>query len=341
LSTNTWNNEAMTERTDRAEAFMVTEILQEARRVLEIEAGAVQALAERLDEHFARAAQLLLDLPGRVVVSGLGKSGIVARKIASTLTSTGTAATFLHPIEGLHGDLGIVRPTDVAILVSKSGDTGELDGLVAYLVRSGVPIIAMTGRPDSPLATQATVVLDCSVEEEACPMDLAPTSSTTTTMALGDALAVVVLQRKGFRQEDFARLHPGGALGRKLTLRVADVMVEEDYPSLQGDAVMRSCIVPLAEMRGTVPIVDSDNRVVGVVTAGDLTRLMEHDEDFLDVAVVTVMTDTPHVVRADQLAAGAVRTMEEHGVMALPVVDRNGRLEGIVHLHDLLRSGVV
>lgn len=172
-------------------------------------------------------------------------------------------------------------------------------------------------------------------------MDLAPTSSTTTTMALGDALSVVLLQRKGFREEDFARIHPGGALGRKLTLRVADVMIAKDYPSLQGYAVMRDCIVPLAEMRGTIPIVSSDNRLIGVVTAGDLTRLMEHDENFLDVGVVTVMTDTPQVARADQLASGAVRTMEEHGVMALPVVDHDGRLEGIVHLHDILRSGVI
>lgn len=341
MSTSTWNNAPMTEQITQAEAGTVAEILQEARRVLEVEAGAVQALAERLDEDFARAVQLLLDLPGRVVVSGLGKSGIVARKIAATLTSTGTAATFLHPIESLHGDLGIVRPTDVAILVSKSGDTGELDSVVDYLVRAGVPIIAMTGRPDSPLAKQATVVLDCSVEEEACPMDLAPTTSTTATMALGDALAVVLLQRKGFGEEDFARLHPGGALGRKLTLRVADVMDAKDYPSLQADAVMRGCIVPLAQMRGTVPIVDSDNRVIGVVTAGDLTRLMEHDEKFLDVGVVAVMTDTPQVVRADQLASGAVRTMEEYGIMALPVVDHHGRLEGILHLHDLLRAGVV
>ncbi len=341
MSTSTWNNEAMTEQTDQAEAGTVAEILQEARRVLEVEAGAVQALAERLDEDFARAVQLLLDLPGRVVVSGLGKSGIVARKIASTLTSTGTAATFLHPIEGLHGDLGIVRPTDVAILISRSGDTDELAGLVEYLRRADVPIIAMTGRPDSALAAQATVVLDCSVEEEACPMDLAPTSSTTATMALGDALAVVLLQRKGFRKEDFARLHPGGALGRKLTMRVADVMVTKDYPSLHGGAVMKDCIVPLAEMRGTVPIVDSDHCVIGVVTAGDLTRLMEHNEEFLDVGVATAMTGTPKVVRADQLASGAVRTMEEHGIMALPVVDGQGRWEGIVHLHDILRSGVV
>ncbi len=341
MSTGTWKNEAMTEQTRHAEAGTVAEILREARRVLDVEAGAVQALAERLDEDFARAVQLLLDLPGRVVVSGLGKSGIIARKLASTLTSTGTAATFLHPIEGLHGDLGIVRPTDVAILISKSGDTCELGGLVEYLLRAGVPIIAMTGQTDSPLAAQATVVLDCSVDEEACPMDLAPTSSTTATMALGDALAVVLLQRKGFREEDFARLHPGGALGRKLTMRVADVMVAEDYPSLQGGAVMRDCIVPLAEMRGTVPIVDSDCRVIGVVTAGDLTRLMERTEEFLDVGVSTAMTEAPQVVLADQLASGAVRTMEEHGIMALPVVGHDGRLEGIVHLHDLLRSGVV
>jgi len=331
----------MSERTEQADPGIGTEVLQEARRVLEVEARSVQALGERLDTEFVRAVQLLIDLPGRVVVSGIGKSGIVARKIASTLTSTGTAATFLHPIEGLHGDLGIIRPTDLAILVSKSGDTSELGGLVNYLVRAGVPIIAMTGRTDSVLASHATVVLDCSVDEEACPMDLAPTSSTTATLALGDALAVVLLQRKGFQEEDFARVHPGGALGRKLTILVREVMVADNYPSVCVGSVMRACIVPLAEMRGTVPIVDADNRVVGVITSGDLTRLMERTESFLEIAVDDVMTKTPKLARGDHLASHSVRTMQEHGIMALPVVSEHGLLEGVVHLHDLMRSGVI
>jgi arabinose-5-phosphate isomerase len=316
-------------------------LVAEGRRVLALEAEAVAAVAQRLGEDFVRACRLLYRAEGRVVVSGIGKSGHVARKIAATLTSTGTPATFLHPVEGLHGDMGIVGPRDVAVLVSKSGDTSELAGLIDYLVRLGVPIIAISGPSASPLTRHATVTLDCSVPEEACPMDLAPTSSTTAALALGDALAVVVLQLKGFREEDFAALHPGGALGRKLSLRVRDVMVAEEYPRLGEDALMRDCIVPLAEMRGTVPIVDADGRIIGVVTAGDLTRLMERDPDFLERPVSEVMTRDPKVAHPDELGSAAVRRMEEHGVMALPVRDDDGRLQGIVHLHDLMRSGAV
>jgi arabinose-5-phosphate isomerase len=316
-------------------------LVAEGRRVLALEAEAVAAVAGRLGEDFVRACRLLHGAEGRVVVSGIGKSGHVARKIAATLTSTGTPATFLHPVEGLHGDMGIVGSRDVAVLVSKSGDTSELAGLIDYLVRLGVPIIAISGRSPSPLTRHATVTLDCSVPEEACPMDLAPTSSTTAALALGDAMAVVVLQLKGFREEDFAVLHPGGALGRKLSLRVRDVMVAEEYPRLGEDALMRDCIVPLAEMRGTVPIVDAEGRIVGVVTAGDLTRLMEREPDFLDRPVSEVMTRNPKVAHPDELGSAAVRRMEEHGVMALPVRDDDGRLQGIVHLHDLMRSGAV
>jgi len=316
-------------------------LVDEGRRVLHLEAAALAALEARLGAQFVRACHLVADAAGRVVVSGLGKSGHVARKIAATLTSTGTPATFLHPVESLHGDMGIVGREDVAILISKSGDTAEMGGLIEYLVRLGVPIVAMTGRKDSPLARHATVTLDCSVEEEACPMDLAPTSSTTATLALGDALAVVVLQLKGFREEDFATLHPGGSLGRKLSVRVRDVMVAEEYPWLEEDARMRDCIVPLAEMRGTVPIVDGGKRVVGVVTAGDLTRLMERDPDFLERTVAEVMTRNPKVADPDELGSAAVRRMETHGIMALPVQDDHGVLLGIVHLHDLMRSGAV
>ena len=229
----------------------------------------------------------------------------------------------------------------MAILISKSGDTAELAGLMDYMVRLGVPILALTGATDSPLGRAATVSLDCSVEEEACPMDLAPTTSTTATLAMGDALAVVLLQKKGFEAEDFAQLHPGGALGRKLTLRVEEVMVEDEYPWLGADAVMRDCIVPLAEMRGTVPILDGQRKVVGVVTSGDLTRLMEREPGFLDVPVREVMTRTPKLARVGDLASAAVYSMEEHSIMALPVVDEEEHLRGIVHLHDLMRSGAV
>jgi len=314
--------------------------LVEARRVLEAEARAVSALRDRVGGDFVKAVEILAKAQGRIIVSGIGKSGIIGRKIAATFTSTGSPATFLHPVEGLHGDMGIVGRQDVAVLISKSGDTAELAGLIDYLVRLGVPIVALTGAPSSPLGRAAAVALDCSVEEEACPMDLAPTTSTTATLAMGDALAVVLLQRKGFRSEDFARLHPGGALGRKLTLRVEEVMVEE-YPWLGLEARMRDCIVPLAEMRGTVPIVDELRRVVGVVTAGDLTRLMEKDPDFLQVPVRDVMTRTPKLARMGELASAAVHRMEQYGIMALPVVDDREELQGIVHLHDLMRSGVV
>lgn len=316
-------------------------LLAEGRRVLEVEGRAVVALAGRLGDGFARACELLAASRGRVIVSGIGKSGIVARKIAATLTSTGTPATFLHPVEGLHGDLGIVGREDVALLLSKSGETWELTGLVEYLARLGVPIVAMTGRPGSSLARHAAVVLDTSVAEEACPMDLVPTSSTTAALAMGDALAVVVLQLRGFRREDFALLHPGGALGRKLTLRVRDVMLSEGYPFLDQDARMRDTVVPIAEMRGTVPIVDETGRVVGVVTAGDLTRLMEREAGWAERPVEDVMTRSPRLARPDELGSAAVHRMEEARIMALPVADSEGVLVGIVHLHDLMRAGAV
>ena len=316
-------------------------LLAEGRRVLAIESAALSSMEARLDGEFVRACRLVAEATGRIVLCGVGKSGHVARKIAGTLTSTGTPATFLHAVEALHGDLGIVGRDDVAVLISKSGEGSDLSGLVDYLTRLGIPIIAMTSLTGSDLARSATVVLDCSVEEEACPMDLAPTTSTTATLALGDALAVVVLQLKGFDERDFAALHPGGALGRKLSVRVSDVMISDDYPWLELSALMRDSIAPLAEMRGTVPVVDAERRVVGVLTSGDLTRLMERDPDFLDRPVPDVMSSGPKVSSADELGSAAVARMEKHGIMALPVVDDEGRLTGVVHLHDLMRSGAV
>ena len=315
--------------------------IAEAARVLRAEGGALLHLAERIDRTFVDAVETVLAASGRVIVSGVGKSGIVGRKIAATLTSTGTSASFLHPVEGLHGDLGIVSRQDVAVLVSKSGDTEELARLAGYLLRYGVPIVLLTGNPRAPLARHATAVLDCSVAEEACPLDLAPTTSTTAAMAMGDALAIVLLRRRGFEPADFARLHPGGALGRRLTLRVEEVMVGDGYPSLLEDALVRDCIVPLAHMRGTVPIVDERDRVVGVVTAGDLTRLMEREPDFLHIPIRAIMSPEPRLARLGTLASASAREMEEHGVMALPVVDARDRLRGVVHLHDLMRSGVL
>jgi arabinose-5-phosphate isomerase len=317
-------------------------MLERARRVLRLEATAVAALEARLDHQFVGAVAAILNATGRVVVAGVGKSGIIGRKIAATLTSTGTPAAFLHPVEALHGDLGIVQPGDVAILVSKSGESEELRGLVEFFARTGVRVIALTGRPGSALSRHAEFVLDCSVAEEACPHDLAPTTSTTAALAMGDALAVALLECRGFGREDFARLHPGGALGRRLLLRVRDVMVSGDLPLLSPGATMRECVVLLAEKRGTVAVVDENEGLVGVVTSGDLTRLMEREEHFFSISVSEVMTSTPKTATPDELAATAVGIMERYGVMALPVVDQSSRrVLGMVHLHDLMRAGAV
>lgn len=306
------------------------------RRVLELEAAAVRQAALRLDERFDAAVALLGSATGRVIVAGVGKSGLVARKIAATLTSTGTAAVFLHPVDSLHGDLGIVGAGDIAILLSKSGETEELFGLIEMLRRQGVPIVALTGGERSTLARAAQVTLDAGVDEEACPHDLAPTTSTTVALALGDALAVALLERKGFTREAFASLHPGGRLGRKLLLRVRDVMLAVEA-TLTSAERMRRAVEHLARYRGIALVVDG-NALAGVVTAGDLSRLAERETNYLELEVGTVMTRTPRTIASDDLAATAVGIMERAGIMVLPVVD-GGQLAGVVHLHDLLRAG--
>ena len=316
-----------------------SELVERGRRVLVLEADAIKRIAERLGPAFAAAVRLLADARGRLIVSGIGKSGLVARKIAATFTSTGSPASFLHPVDSLHGDVGIVGRDDVAILLSKSGASDELFGLLSHLKRLGVPVIVLTGDPASPLARQGDVVLDASVTEEACPETLAPTASTTAALALGDALAVTLLEVKGFRREDFAVLHPGGSLGRNLLLRVADVMIAGELPALAPDRPMRECVVLLAEKRGTVAVIDRAGSLVGVVTAGDLTRLLEKTDQFLDIPVSDVMTRTPKSTTPEELAGAAVRLMERHGIMALPVLDGGRKVVGMVHLHDLMRAG--
>ncbi len=309
------------------------------RRVLTLEASAVAGAATRLDERFGAAVEVLAKVRGRVIVSGVGKSGLIARKIAATLTSTGTAATYLHPVDSLHGDLGIAGPTDAAILLSKSGESEELFGLAGTLQRLGVPIVAITGELDSTLARVATVALDGSVAEEACPYDLAPTASTTVALALGDALAIALLEVKGFRREDFAAVHPGGRLGRKLTLRVRDVMLAPAR-LLGPGSTMREAVVTLAHERGLAMVVE-EGRLQGVLTPGDLTRLAERDAEFLGRSVTEVMTRTPRTAAPDDLAASAAGTMERFGVIVLPVVENGGTVVGVVHLHDLMRAGAV
>jgi len=317
------------------------ELVERGRQVLLLEAEAIARVARRLGPGFAAAVQLLAGIKGRLIVSGIGKSGLIARKIASTFTSTGTPASFLHPADAVHGDLGLVGRDDAALLLSKSGASDELFALMEHVKRLGVPVIAVTGDPESVLARHADVVLDASVTEEACPETLAPTASTTAALALGDALAVALLEVKGFRREQFAALHPGGALGRTLLLRVADVMLTDDLPTLRPDRPMRECVVLLAQKRGTVAVVNPSGSLEGVVTAGDLTRLMERTDQFLDIPVGDVMTRTPKSTRPDELAGAAVRLMEQHGIMALPVLDGGTRVVGMVHLHDLMRAGLV
>ncbi len=317
-----------------------SEVLERGRRVLRLERDAIARIESQLDDAFVRAVEIIAASPGRVIVAGVGKTGIIARKLAATLTSTGTPAIFLHPVESVHGDLGLVGSDDVAILISKSGSTTELLVLLEELKRLGVTVVSITGGLDSQLARYSDVVLDASVGEEACPHDLAPTTSTTAALALGDALAVALLERKGFRREDFARLHPGGALGRRLLTRVADVMLTEDLPALPATATMREAVVQLAERRGIVMVVDAAGRLEGVLTAGDLTRLMEREENVFPVPVKTVMNTNPKRTTPDELASAVVYRMEEHGIMAMPVIDDAGRIAGVVHLHDLMRAGV-
>jgi len=315
--------------------------VERGRAVIRKERLALEALEHRLGDSFAAAVHLIAHAPGRVIVAGVGKSGLVGRKIAATLTSTGTPATFLHPADSAHGDLGIVGSGDVAILISKSGESAELLALVEHLQRLGVRTIAITGVATSALARDTDVVLDAAVEEEACPHDLAPTTSTTAAMAMGDALAVALLLEKGFQREDFARLHPGGSLGKRLLTRVADVMLHDDLPLAPPTATMIDAVVPIAERRGTLMVVDGERRLLGVVTAGDMTRLIRRDErGWLRVPVSAIMTREPRTAGAHELGSAAMFRMEEAGVMALPVVDDTRRVVGIVHLHDLLRAGV-
>ena len=315
------------------------DVVERGRRVVRLEREALEEVERRLGDDFARAVEVVAAAEGRVIVAGVGKSGLIGRKIAATLTSTGTPATFLHPVESVHGDLGIVGPQDVAILLSKSGETAELLPLLEELKRLGVRIIALTGDVRSTLGRHADVALDAWVREEACPHDLAPTTSTTAALALGDALAVALLEEKGFRREDFARLHPGGSLGRKLLTRVADVMVAHELPLLGPEATMRDAVVQLAERRG-IAVVVNGGRLAGVLTAGDLTRLMERETDVFAVPVTRVMTANPKTAHPDEVASAAVYRMEKHGIMALPVVDDAGCVVGVVHLHDLMRAGV-
>jgi arabinose-5-phosphate isomerase len=316
------------------------EILDRGRRVFRLEREALASAEERLGDEFSSAVTMIARATGRVIVAGVGKSGLVGRKIAATLTSTGTPAVFLHPAESAHGDLGIVGAGDVAILISKSGESDELLTLLEHLQGLGVRSVAITGDPGSALSRLSDVSLDARVREEACPHDLAPSTSPTVALAMGVALAVALLELKWFRRVDFARLHPGGALGRRLITRVDDVMLTDPLPVLPPGSTLRQAVVVLAEQRGIVLVSDDERRLHGVLTAGDLTRLMEHETDVLAQPVERIMTRTPRSARTGELASAVVYRMETHGVMAMPVLDEADRLAGVVHLHDLMRARV-
>jgi arabinose-5-phosphate isomerase len=320
---------------------MAEQALERGRRVLRMEREALAETEQRLGGEFVRAVEMIARSPGRVIVSGVGKSGLIGRKIAATLTSTGTPAVFLHPAESAHGDLGIVGESDVVVLISKSGESDELIALLQHLKRFGVGTIAITGNQSSMLATNSDVALDGWVREEACPHDLAPTTSTTVALALGDALAVALLEEKGFEASDFARIHPGGALGRRMLTRVGDVMVIVDLPVLRETATMREALVQIAHRRGLAIVVGDKQQLLGVITAGDLTRLMEHHREWMSVPVRDVMNGTPKVAYRDELGSAVVHRMEQYGVMAMPVTDAENVVTGVVHLHDLMRAGAV
>ncbi|MCA8034907.1 KpsF/GutQ family sugar-phosphate isomerase [Burkholderia arboris] len=314
-----------------------------ARDVLDIEADAVRALRDQLDGGFVQAVALLLGCRGRVVVSGIGKSGHIARKIAATLASTGTPAFFVHPAEASHGDLGMVTSDDVFIGISYSGESEELVAILPLVKRIGAKLIAITGRAESSLGTLADVNLNAAVSKEACPLNLAPTASTTAALALGDALAVAVLDARGFGSEDFARSHPGGALGRRLLTYVRDVMRSgDDVPAVGLDATLSDALFQITAKRlGMTAVVDADGKVAGIFTDGDLRRVLARDGDFRTLPITEVMTREPRTIAPDHLAVEAVELMERHRINQMLVVDAGGALIGALNMHDLFSKKVI
>jgi arabinose-5-phosphate isomerase len=318
-------------------------VLERAKKVLEAEARAIQDLIPRLGEDFSRAIDLVLECKGRVVVSGIGKSGLVGRKISSTLSSIGVPALFLHPAEGAHGDAGMVVRGDIVIALSNSGETEELLNLLSAVRRLGIHIISLTGNVESSLARWSDVALDVGVAEEACPLDLVPTSSTAAAMAMGDALAMALLEKKGIRPEDFAAFHPGGSLGKRLLLQVKDLMhAGDEIPVVKLDTPFQDLIFEISSKRfGVTTVLDKKGRLAGIVTDGDLRRAFERHKDVLKTRAEEVMTAGPKVIGGDALAAEALRVMESHSITALVVSDGDGRVSGIIHLHDILRAGIM
>lgn len=318
-------------------------IISTGKEVFAKEAQAIRDLESKIDVNFAKAVELISNCNGRVVISGMGKSGIIGRKIAATLTSTGTSAMFLHPAEGLHGDLGVVHKDDIVICISKSGDTSELFQIVPVLKRIGVPIITITGNRRSRLAERSDIILDASVSEEACPFNLAPTSSTTAALVMGDALAVALLERRKFSAQDFAMLHPGGSLGKKLSMRIDDIMFTGDrIPKVTEDVLLEKVIFEITSKRfGSACVVDENDKLLGIITDGDIRRLVEKTQDVWKLTAKEVMGEHPKTVRLGTMAADALKLMTDYSIMQVIIVDDENIPRGIVHIHDVLEAGIL
>lgn len=317
-------------------------IIEKAREIIRIEANAVVKLEAHINEQFANAVEIIFHSKGRVIVSGMGKSGIIGKKIVATLNSTGTPSMFLHPSDAVHGDLGMVRDGDVVICISKSGDTKELLQLVPMFKRVNAKIISLLGNIHSPLAKNSDIVLDCSVEEEACPHDLAPTSSTTAALVMGDALAIVLLEQRNFSAEDFAMFHPGGNLGKRLLLKAEEMMTSGDaVPKVKTTVQLRDAILEMTSKRlGATCVVDEKNILVGIITDGDLRRLLQRTTDVSNLTAEQVMTKNPKTIRKDVLAAVVLQEMEQFNITQIVVVDEQHSPIGMIHLHDLVKAGL-
>lgn len=323
---------------------MEDNVLDIAKRVLKTEAEAVFALIEKLDSNFEKAVEIIYQSKGKVVVSGMGKSGLIGKKIAATLASTGTPAFFLHPAEASHGDLGMVTDRDIIIAISNSGETEELIGLIPFLKRFNVKLISMTGNQNSTLARASDVALDISVKEEACPMGIVPTASTTATLALGDAVAVALLIRRGLDEMDFAFFHPGGRIGKKLLVRVKDLMhIGDSLPTVSIDTLMSKTVIEMSSKRlGHAIVLDNNNKIAGIITDGDVRRGLEKWGGMLfELTAGEVMTKNPRTIAEEELAAKALSIMENYSITALIIPDTEGGPLGIIHLHDILRQGIV
>lgn len=321
----------------------IEKICDLARSVILSEAAAIQALTSRINENFTKACQYLLNCQGRIIVMGMGKSGHIARKIAATFASTGSPAFFIHPAEAKHGDFGMIIPGDVVIILSNSGETAEILDILPFLKRLALPIITLTGNPASTIATTATTNIDTSVEKEACILGLAPTSSTTAALVMGDALAVALLEKRGFTAEDFARSHPGGTLGRRLILRVEDLMHTGDaIPSIQPDASLKAALMEMTQKKlGLTLITDPDNTLIGIFTDGDVRRAFDHAVDIHTTPIRELMSRAPRTTAPSTLAAEAITVMNTHKITALVVTDKEKKPIGVVHMHDILRAGIM